>query len=52
MDVKKTKEYQHMPFIVKELEDRAGGLSVSLADLRKDVDSVAPGAFIGEDENG
>ena len=52
MDVKKSTEYQYMPFIVKELEDKVGGLSVSLTDLRKDVDSVPPGAFIGADENG
>lgn len=52
MDVRRTKEYQYMPFIVKEVEDKVGGLSVSLKDLRKDVDSVPPGAFIGEDENG
>jgi hypothetical protein len=50
MNVKNQTEYQYMPFIVKELEDRQGGLSVSLADLRKDVDSVPPGAYIGVDE--
>ena len=50
--VKNEKEYQYMPFIVKELEDRQGGLGVALADLRKDVGSVPPGAYIGVDENG
>lgn len=52
MNVKKTTEYQYMPFIVKELEDIQGGLSVALTDLRKDVDSVPPGAFIGVDTDG
>ena len=50
--VKTETEYQYMPFIVKELEDKQGGLSVALADLRKDVDSVPPGAYIGVDEKG
>lgn len=52
MDVRKKTEYQYMPFIVKELEDKVGGLSVALTDLRKDVDCVPPGAFIGQDTNG
>lgn len=51
-NVKNETEYQYMPFIVKELEDKQGGLGVALADLRKDVDSVPPGAYIGVDENG
>lgn len=52
MNVVKTTEYQYMPFIVTELEDVQGGVSVALADLRKDVSAVPPGAFIGLDENG
>lgn len=52
MDVKRTTEYQYMPFIVKELEDHVGGTSIALADLRKDIDSVPPGAYIGVDDNG
>lgn len=52
MDVKKSTEYQYMPFIVKELEDIAGGGSVALADLRKDIDCVPPGAFVGKDGDG
>ncbi|MDR2627126.1 MAG: hypothetical protein LBC40_03725 [Dysgonamonadaceae bacterium] len=52
MDVTYKTEYQYMPFIVRELEDLVGGLSLSLADLRKDIDSVPPGAFVGVDENG
>lgn len=50
-DVKKQTEYQWMTFIVKELEDIPGGISVALADLRNDV-PVPPGAYIGADENG
>lgn len=52
MNVKKTTEYQYMPFIVKELEDHQGGLSIALTDLRSDVDHVPPGAFVGVDTNG
>lgn len=52
MNVKKTTEYQYMPFIVKELEDLVGGVSVALTDLRTDVDVVPPGAFIGIDSDG
>lgn len=48
--VKRQEEYQYKPFIVKELEDRRGGLSVSLKNLRKDVGVVPPGAYIGIDE--
>jgi hypothetical protein len=51
-NVEKQTEYQYMPFIVKELEDRRGGLSVALAPLRKDVGVVPPGAYIGVDEKG
>lgn len=52
MNVKRTTEYQYMPFIVKELEDHVGGVSIALEDLRKDVDSVPPGAYVGVDEDG
>lgn len=52
MDVKRTTEYQYMPFIVKEHEDHVGGVSIALTNLRKDVDSVPPGAYVGVDENG
>lgn len=52
MNVTKKTEYQYMPFIVKELEDVQGGSSIALADLRKDVDHVPPGAFIGVDSDG
>ena len=54
MDNYKTKkEYQYMPFIVWELEDKAGGGSVAMADLDKSVsDCVAPGFFVGRDSNG
>ena len=52
MDVVKSTEYQYMPFIVKELEDHVGGVSVALTDLRADVDVVPPGAFIGIDTDG
>lgn len=42
-----------MPFIVKELEDMPAGVSIALADLRKDKgDCLAPGCFIGKDERG
>lgn len=47
------KEYQHMPFIIRELEDKAGGGSIAMADLDKSVsDCVAPGFFVGRDEKG
>lgn len=52
MNVTKKTEYQYMPFIVKELEDIQGGMSIALTDLRKDVDNVPPGAFIGVDSDG
>lgn len=52
MDIRRKTEYQYMPFIVKELEDVVGGASIALADLRKDLDSVPPGAFVGRDEKG
>lgn len=54
MDNYKTKkEYQYMPFIVRELEDKAGGGSIAMADLDKSVsDCVAPGFFVGRDANG
>lgn len=52
MDVVKSTEYQYMPFIVKELEDHVGGVSIALADLRTDVGVVPPGAFIGIDADG
>ena len=52
MNVVKTTEYQYMPFIVKELEDHVGGVSVALTDLRTDVGVVPPGAFIGIDTDG
>lgn len=51
MDVRRQKEYQYMPFIVAELEDKVGGVSIALADLRKDT-PVPPGAFVGGDDNG
>lgn len=42
-----------MPFIVRELEDKAGGGSIALADLDKSVsDCVAPGFFVGRDAEG
>lgn len=42
-----------MPFIVRELEDKAGGGSIALADLDKSVsDCVAPGFFVGRDVKG
>lgn len=45
------KEYQYMPFIIKELEDKVGGGSVAMADLDKSVsDCVAPGFFVGRDD--
>lgn len=47
------KEYQYMPFIIRELEDKAGGGSIAMADLDKSVsDCVAPGFFIGRDTKG
>ena len=47
------KEYQYMPFIIRELEDKAGGGSIAMADLDKSVsDSVAPGFFVGRDTKG
>jgi hypothetical protein len=52
MDVVKSTEYQYMPFIVKELEDHVGGVSIALTDLRADVSAVPPGAFIGIDTDG
>lgn len=41
-----------MPFIVKELEDHVGGVSVALTDLRAGGIAVPPGAFIGIDTDG
>lgn len=52
MNVVKSTEYQYMPFIVKELEDHVGGVSIVLTDLRTDVGVVPPGAFIGIDADG
>lgn len=48
-NVRKYSEYQHMPFIINELEDIPGGGSLKMADLDKSQGSIAPGFFVGRD---
>lgn len=51
-DVRKFGEYQHMPFIIKELEDLPGGGSLKLSVLDKSKGSIAPGFFVGQESTG
>lgn len=50
-NVRKYSEYQHKPFIIKELEDIPGGGSLKMADLDKSQKVIAPGFFVGKDED-
>lgn len=52
MDIIKTTEYQNLPFIVSEIEDRVGGGSVKIGSLDKTKKSIRPGFFVGEDDKG